>query len=251
MRPALPRERIRLACDRLGLPVDERALHKFDAYATLLAEGRETQNLTSIVAPIDVADKLFIDSLTAMVGLAARPLHGARFIDVGTGAGFPGVPLAVVLPYVGMTLLDATERKARWVDEAVRHAGIENAWAMTGRAETVGHHPGWRGQFDVATARAVAPLSVLAELLLPLVRPGGVAIALKTWTAVEVEMPSTEAALAMLGGVVARVTRIPEDVLPNRAVVTMVRTGDVSVDYPRRPGMPARYPLGSSARPRA
>jgi 16S rRNA (guanine527-N7)-methyltransferase len=235
----------------LGVHVDEGALNTFDAYAALLAEGRETQNLTSIVAPIDVADKLFIDSLTAMVGLAARPLPSARFVDVGTGAGFPGVPLAVVLPEIGMTLLDATERKARWVDEAVRQAGIANAWAMTGRAETVGHHPGWRGQFDVATARAVAPLAAVAELLLPLVRPGGVAIALKTWTAVETEMPAAEAALAILGGVVARVTRIPEDVLPNRAVVTMVRMGDLSADYPRRPGMPARYPLGSGAQSRA
>lgn len=244
---ALPRQRIGIAADRLGIPLAGDALDRFEAYAGLLADGRQHQNLTTIVDPIDVADKLFVDSLTAVLGLPSAPFAGARFVDVGTGAGFPGVPMAVVLPHVGMTLLDATARKVEWVDRAVRQAGIENAWAVAGRAEDLGHHPGWRSQFDVATARAVAPLASLAEMLLPLVRPGGVAIALKTSTAVDEEMPAAIVALAELGGVVARVVQVPDDVLPNRAVVTMLRTSDPPMEYPRRPGIPARYPLGSGA----
>ena len=246
----LPRRRIADGADRLGIRLDGPALDTFEAYAALLKEGRQRLNLTTIVDPIEVADKLFLDSLTAILGLAAHPMSGARFIDVGTGAGFPGVPLAVALPHVGVTLLDATRRKAEWVDDAVRRAGIENAWGIVGRAEDLSHDAGWRGQFDVATARAVAPLAALAELLLPLVRPGGVAIALKTASAVDAEMPAALIALGALGGAVARVMRVPEDLLPNRAIVTMVRTGDVPAEYPRRSGIPARYPLGGETYPR-
>ena len=246
----LPRQRIASGAERLGIRLDESALDTFEVYAALLIDGRQRLNLTTVVDPIEVADKLFLDSLTAFLGLAAHPMGGSRFVDVGTGAGFPGVPLAVALPHVGVTLLDATKRKAEWVDGAVRQAGIENAWGMVGRAEDVAHDVGWRGQFDVATARAVAPLAALAELLLPLVRPGGVAIALKTRSAVVAEMPAARAALRELGGEVARVTTVPEDLLPNRAIVTMVRTADVSAKYPRRSGIPARYPLGGEAHPR-
>jgi 16S rRNA (guanine527-N7)-methyltransferase len=243
----LPRQRLSDGARRLGIRLDEASLDKFDGYAALLAEGRQRLNLTTVVDPIEVSDKLFLDSLTGVLGLPAPPGRGARFVDVGTGAGFPGVPLAVALPNVGMTLLDATRRKIEWVDGAVRQVGIDNAWGIAGRAEDVGHHPGWRGQFDVATARAVAPLSSLAEMLLPLVRPGGIAIALKTSMAIEHEMPATLVALARLGGAVARVMHVPEDLLPNRAIVTMVRTGEIPREYPRRPGIPARYPLGDES----
>ena len=230
---------------RLGLHLDGAALDAYERYAALLADGRRRLNLTTIVEPSDVAEKLFLDSLTAVLGMAAVPLPGARLIDVGTGAGFPGVPLAVALPQVGVTLLDATTRKVQWVDDAVQRVGIRNAWGAVGRAEELGHHPGWRGQFDIATARAVAPLATLAELLIPLVRPGGAAIALKTASTVDEEVEAARVALSEVGGAVARVMHVPEDLLPNRAIVTLVRIGDVPQKYPRRSGMPAHLPLGS------
>lgn len=245
--PAFARQRVADGADRLGIAIDDACLDQFAAFAAVLEDGRKRLNLTSISGPDDVADKLFLDSLTALLGLGAVPARGARFIDVGTGAGFPGVPIAIALPGVGVTLLDATARKAAWLDEAVRAVGIGNAWGVAGRAEEVGQRAGWRGEFDVATARAVAPLATLAELMIPLLRPGGHAIALKTRSAIALELPGAEHALAEVGGTVAGVVAVPDDVLPNRAVVTMVRVADVPSQYPRRPGLPARLPLGTGA----
>jgi 16S rRNA (guanine527-N7)-methyltransferase len=242
---ALPRQRIANGARRLGLELDSVALDLFETYATFLAEGRTRLNLTTIIDPVEVADKLFLDSLTAVFGMATVPLPWTRLVDVGTGAGFPGVPLAVVFPHVAVTLLDATTRKVEWVDDAVNRAGIRNAWAFVGRAEELGHHPGWRGQFDMATARAVAPLAVIVELLIPLLRPGGVAIALKSNSTVDREVSEAQVALEEVGGVLSRVIRVPEDLLPNRAIVTIVRASDVPPTYPRRPGVPTRHPLGS------
>ncbi len=243
--PALARRRLADGAANLGIALEDQHLDRFEAFAALLEEGRSRLNLTTITGPEDVADKLFLDSLTAMLGLPAPLAAGERIIDIGTGAGFPGVPLAVMMPEAGVTLLDATARKAAWVDGAVRAAGIANAWGVAGRAEDLGHDPGWRGQFGVATARAIASLAAIAEMAIPLLRPGGIAIALKTATGVDDEIASAERALDLVGGMVSRVVVIPEDVLPNRAVVTMVRTGDVPPGYPRRPGVPARWPLGS------
>jgi 16S rRNA (guanine527-N7)-methyltransferase len=229
--------------DALGLPVTEEHLGQFDAFASLLAEGRQLLNLTSIVDPEEVAFKLFLDSLTALLGLVEALPEAARLIDIGTGAGFPGVPLAIVLPDAGVTLLDATGKKMTWLSGAVDTIGLRNAYPVAGRAETAAHDPGWRGQFDVAVVRAVAPIAVLAEICLPFLCPGGQLIALKSATRTETELPEARYALQMLGGRVASVMPVRCDRLPNRVVVTIVQDGRAPRGYPRRPGVPATDPL--------
>ena len=177
---------LRAGAAALGIPLSQSQLLQFELYYRLLVEWNETFNLTAITDYPDVQVKHFLDSLAGWpviageMGIAgtapAKPLHLA---DIGTGAGFPGLPLKIAVPRIKLTLIDGTGKKVTFLKQVIETLGLANTTVVQGRAEELGQQPSYRGQFDLVAARAVAPLNTLAEYLLPLVRREGMAVIYK------------------------------------------------------------------------
>lgn len=172
----IDREKLKSAARGLGLDLDQRALERFDICARLLVENNKRVNLTAITQADDIINKHFIDSLLFFT--AENPPEGASLIDVGTGAGFPGLPLLIVREDLKLTFLDSTQKKLRHIEEVLKETGLQ-ARIIHARAEEAGQDGNLREKFDYVTARAVAGLNLLAEYCLPLVKPGGKFVALK------------------------------------------------------------------------
>ena len=228
-----------LAAQQASVPLTREQADAIGRFHALLREANARFNLTRV--PDDVAeacDRNYIDSLAAFPYLA-----GARTAaDVGSGAGFPGIPLAVACPGVSFTLIEAQGKRASFLEEAKEKLGLANVRVLCCRAEDAGRGE-LRGTFDAALARAVAPLSVLAEYLLPLVRKGGCMLAYKGPQARE-EAEQAKAALCLLGAGECEILDAP---IPgrdwNHTIVRAFRTGDVPDKYPRRAGLPEKKPL--------
>lgn len=224
---------------REGFSLTPGQTQQFARYAELLEEWNQKMNLTAIRAPEEVAVKHFIDSLLL---LRALPLGGAqRVIDVGTGAGFPGVPLLIARPGIALTLLDSLQKRLRFLEEACAQLGL-HAKTVHARAEEAGRNPALRGQFDLATARAVAPLPVLCEYCLPFVKQGGFFAALKGPGARE-ELEAANRAVRLLG---ARLAEVREDSLPDgsgRTLLFFEKCGPTPAKYPRHGAKIAKDPL--------
>ena len=179
-----------------GVTLTEDMCRKFDRYAELLVEWNEKMNLTAITDPVGIAVKHFADSVSAVPLLPEQ--EGIAVIDVGTGAGFPGIPLAIVRPDIHLTLLDSLNKRLTFLSEVCRELGI-TATTVHARAEEGAQKPELRERFDVATARAVAALPVLSEYCLPYVKVGGRFIAMKGPES-EAECAQAKRAIALLGG---------------------------------------------------
>jgi 16S rRNA (guanine527-N7)-methyltransferase len=229
----------RLADDaaRLGVTLNADQEAQFARLADALVEWNAHTNLTAITDPEGVHVRHFLDSLTVPV----RP--DERVIDVGTGAGFPGLPLAIAHPSVRVTLLEATGKKIAFLEHVIALLGLTNAVTLHARAEDAGQHPAHRAAYDLAVARAVARLPVLLEYLLPLVRVGGRCIAMKGVTAHE-EAESARRALRTLGG---RLIGIEPVMLPGvdepHYLVMVEKIAPTPPLYPRKPGTPSKKPL--------
>ncbi len=214
----------------------------FDLYISELAVWNTHTNLTAIVAPDDVRVRHFLDSFSVTKAVAMRP--ALRVIDVGTGAGFPGLPLKIVYPHIHMTLVDSTGKKVMFLAHMAEMlkitSGVE---AVHARAEEIGHAPGHRATYDVVVARAVARLPSLLEYLLPLAKVGGICIAMKGKTAHE-EAADSKKALSMLGGKLREIIAVtlPGVEEPHHLVV-VEKVKHTSNDYPRKPGTPTSKPL--------
>lgn len=231
--------------DVLGAPLSDEQLAQFVRFGELLLEWNERFNLTSITDPAEVVTRHFMDSLSvlAVPGLPAAAA-APSVIDVGTGAGFPGIPLKVARPSWRVTLLEATRKKTEFLELAVRELGLEGVTVVWGRAEEVAHEPGQCEAYDVAVARAVAELAALAELCLPFVRVGGHFIAQKG-ARVDEEVERSWRALELLGGRLVAIRRVDVPGLAGeeRALVVIEKVGSTPAKYPRRAGMPAKRPL--------
>lgn len=179
-----------------GVVLDDVAADKFDRYAQLLVEWNEKMNLTAITEPTEIVLKHFVDSLTAVPFLPKK--DEVTLIDVGTGAGFPAIPLAIACPHVRVTLLDSLNKRLLFLQEVCRELGID-AKTVHARAEDGGKLPVLREQFDVAIARAVAALPVLAEYCLPFCKVGGSFLAMKGPES-DVEYSAAKTAVTVLGG---------------------------------------------------
>lgn len=209
-------------------------LDAFATYYAMLADWNTRVNLTAITEPEDVAKKHFADSLSA-----ARLLpQGARIIDVGTGAGFPGVPLLLVRPDLKLTLLDGLNKRIVFL-EALLAALSLKAECVHARAEDAGQNPAFRGRFDVALTRAVAALPVLIELTVPLLKVGGISIAYKADASDE--LVASHGALHLLNAS-AEVVDV-EAGYGKRSLVVITKNGPTPKTYPRRAGTPAKAPL--------
>ncbi len=224
-----------------NITLDIRQVIQFDRYLTLLTAWNSHTNLTRIVEPEDVIVRHFLDSLTC--ALVMGNLNRQRVIDVGTGAGFPGVPLKILFPAMNLTLADSVGKKTDFLRVLVEDLGLGPVKIVTERAEALGQHIDYREQFDWAIGRAVAHTRILAEYLLPLVKVGGRMLAMKgSWG--EVESAESHHAITTLGGALPTITPIH---LPNRpdphTLVTITKQSPTPAKYPRRPGMPTKRPL--------
>lgn len=233
------KERLKQGLWQMGLPADEETLGRFSAYAELLVAYNEKVNLTSITEPIEIAEKHFLDS-AAPQGLIPE---GSRIIDVGTGAGFPGLPLRIVRPDLSLTLLDSLEKRVRFLEEACGTMKLCGVTTLHARAEDAARDASLRENFDVAVARAVANLRVLCEYCLPFVRVGGLFLAWKGPGA-EDEAAECGKALKTLGGELSAVfsLEIPGTELEHKAVV-IKKVRQTPAGYPRKAGKPTKNPL--------
>lgn len=224
----------------MGLEVSLAAA-PFERYLAFLQAGAERLNLTALKGEGEAVVKHFLDSLTCLLAPIFPP--GASVIDVGSGAGFPGVVLRLARPDLKVTLLDSLRRRADFLEAVVGDLGLD-VDVVAARAEEAGQAPGHREAYDCAVARAVAPMAVLAEYCLPLVRAGGAFLAMKG-PGVTAELAAAAGALSLLGG--GEPGLIPLS-LPGgageRRLVVVPKLRPSPPGYPRRPGLPAKRPLG-------
>ena len=204
----------------------------FEIYLKELIEWNKKFNLTSITDPGAIRLKHFTDSLLL---LQVLELTGQSVVDVGTGAGFPGVPLKLTCPEIKLTLIEATRKKVEFLNHLIKTLGLTEATAVWGRAED--YAAAHRESFDLALARAVAELNVLAEYCLPLVRVGGVFVAYKQ-VEVEAEALAAGAALKRLGGRLREIRKFPQ-----RSLVVIDKVGPTPAGYPRPTGIAKKKPL--------
>lgn len=214
---------------------------QFTAYLRELQAWNAHTNLTAITDDAEVRVRHFLDSLT--IARIAPMAAGLRLIDVGAGAGFPGLPLAIAFPEISVTLLEATGKKIAFLDHVIATLGLDNAATLNARAEDAGQHPDHRGAYNLVVARAVARLPSLLEYLLPLATVGGLAVAMKGRTAHE-EARHAARALSVLGGRLAQITSVelPEVNEPHYLIV-VEKIAPTPAAYPRKPGVPTRKPL--------
>lgn len=230
------------AARAFGVAFDDRQAAQFERFYRLVLDWNQRMNLTTITEPNDFAIKHIIDSL--MILRAEPALDGRRVIDVGTGAGFPGLPLKIFCPSIRLTLLDSLNKRINFLTAAIEALELEGVDCIHARAEDAARSE-LREAFDVVVARAVARLNVLTEYCLPFSRVGGKFIALKGSSVAE-ELDEARAAIKILGGR----SLAPIDVtLPNgdpRSIVVIEKRTSTPIHFPRRAGIPDRKPLSNT-----
>lgn len=218
-----------------------RQVAAFHRYEAELLEWNAKFNLTAIRDPQGIRVKHFLDSLSCVLAFGEKP--PTSLIDVGTGAGFPGIPLKILYPALRLTLVESVGKKAGFCQHMVETLGLDQVTVLTARAEEVGQMPKQREVYDVAVARAVASLPVLVELLLPLVRVGGMAIAQKGESG-PAEAQASERALRLLGGRLRHLISVTlPGVADERYLVVVDKSAATPPAYPRRVGVPNKTPL--------
>ena len=243
----------------LGLHLTSQHLRAFQRYYRELNAWNRKFNLTTVTGYEDVQLKHFLDSLTSLLALPVSGGSGCKplpsvvplstkeapllCIDVGTGAGFPGLPVKIMRPAVHVTLLDSTKKKIGFLEHLVKCLNLEGVQPLWGRAEQVGQDAHHRERYDVALARAVAGLSVLVEYCLPLCRIGGCFIAHKG-VGIDAELQHAAPAIEQLGGRLrdVRVLRLP-GLRESRSLIVIDKVAQTPAKYPRRAGIPAKRPL--------
>lgn len=224
-----------------GVALTSQQLDQFEQYYQLLIEWNQKMNLTAITERNEVYEKHFFDSLTPLRFFSLNEVQ--TLIDVGSGAGFPGIPLKICFPHLHLTILDSLNKRINFLAEVVRHLNLSDVSLIHGRAEEAGHRNELREQFDISTARAVAKLPVLAEYCLPFVKKGGIFFAMKG-AQIEEEVKTSKKAVSSLGGEIREVQSLS---LPfeksERNIVFISKIKATPSKYPRKPGLPAKKPI--------
>ena len=233
------KEKMIINVDKLGINLSEIQLKQFYNYMNLLIEWNKKINLTAITEPDEIILKHFVDSLT----ISRYISDGTKVVDVGTGAGFPGIPLKIVRQDVDITLLDSLQKRINFLDEVINELNLEKITTVHSRVEDFGKDKKYREKFDIATSRAVANLSTLSEYLLPLVKVGGKVISMKG-SLIQEELENSKNAIKILGG---QIEKVDEFDLPNsdisRNIVLIDKIKNTPNRYPRKAGEPSKKPL--------
>ena len=233
---------VRVDLGALDVALPDAAIDALGRYLDLLLAANRRVNLTGIRDRDEAWRRHIIDSLTLLPGLADLP-DGSIVIDVGSGGGLPGVPVAIALPHVRVTLLEATGKKANFLGECVEQLGLQNVQVVQDRAETVGQSRTHRQHYDAAICRAIGPMRELLEYTLPLVAVGGRVLAMKGPKA-EAELRQASDALSKLGaGELQVFDAYPEGFDRHTVVVCIAKASPTPKGYPRRPGLPRQDPL--------
>ncbi len=223
----------------IGIELDDTALDRFCTYYTMLIDYNTRMNLTAITEENEVIVKHFCDSLSLLAKCDVR--QGAKVIDVGTGAGFPGIPLLIARPDIKLTLLDGLNKRLMFLADVLKEIGL-NAEIVHSRAEEGAQDKKYRENFDIATSRAVARLNVLTEYCLPYVKKGGEFIAMKGPAAGE-EVEEAKNALKLLGGIVTQIQEYTLSDESSRTLITVKKTSPTPAKYPRHNSKIKKQPL--------
>lgn len=232
-------EKMKENLKKIKIELSEEQINQFYNYMNILIEWNKFMNLTNITEPSEIIQKHFIDSLTALKDIREND----AVIDVGTGAGFPGIPIKIAYPKTKITLLDSLNKRIKFLNEVIEKLNLDDINTIHGRAEELAHNEKHREKYDIAIARAVAPLNVLSEYLLPFVKINGYAICMKG-TKGKVEAEEGARAIKVLGG---ELISIREFDLPSteigRTIIEIKKNKLTEKKYPRKAGTPSKEPL--------
>jgi len=229
---------------KMGINLHEEQIKKFSRYLELLVQWNQKINLTSLKTPQEIIIKHFLDSISCIkiINKYIR-IEGIHIIDVGTGAGFPGIPIKIVCPSISLSLLEARKKKTIFLEKITKEINFQKVEILNGRAETFGKCPDYRQKYDIVLSRALAFLSTLSEYCLPLVRVGGLFVAQKGRSYKE-EIDKALKAVQFLGGELIGVesVRIPF-INQERHLLIIKKIKDTPSEYPRKEGIPQKRPL--------
>ena len=232
---------LNLGLEKLNIFLEEEQINQFYKYMNILIEWNKNINLTAITDPKEVILKHFIDSIYVLKNIEIS--SNSSVIDIGTGAGFPGIPLKIVRKDLNVTLLDSLNKRIMFLDNVINNLGLKDISAIHGRAEEMGKNKKYREMFDYAISRAVANLTVLSEYMIPFVKLGGKSICMKGGNIKE-ELESSQKALGILGGNLIHVEEfnlLDTDI--KRSLIIIEKCKITPIKYPRKPGTPVKEPL--------
>ena len=225
----------------LSIVLNDKQIQQFEQYYNILVEWNKVMNLTAITEYEEVVEKHFLDSLTIVNAIHVEKIE--TLIDVGTGAGFPGIPLKIAFPHLKVTLLDSLNKRIKFLNAVIEELDLADVETLHGRAEDYAKRKEYREQFDLCVSRAVANLSTLSEYCIPFVKRNGYFVSYKSGSSDE-EIQQAEKAVNILGGKIEKTDKflLPETDM-GRALVNIKKIKITPAKYPRKAGMPSREPL--------
>lgn len=237
------KDRLNRELNQFSIILENSQINQFYQYYELLDEWNKVMNLTAITDQKEVITKHFVDSLALVKAAGEISTKEYKIIDIGTGAGFPGIPLKIAFPQLKITLMDSLNKRIKFLNEVIEQLGLKEITAVHSRAEDLGRDKDYREKYDLSVSRAVANLSTLSEYCMPFVKPGGFFISYKSGK-IEEELSSAKHAIFLLGGKVNRIESFTLDgAEAERTLIKIEKVSEISKRYPRKAGVPGKEPL--------